>query len=676
MPTERGAATAFRRFAKAGVVSWLAAGCATFVVFYGVWTIISNIEIVASRTFRELSWLALAAPILSVFVLVYVFRSANDKPLESAAPLANTDSDPEDRHAIVYVLVGACLAALYAFAGLYVVFWVLAILCLGQAYWRGRRSPAPQFVMASNSRWNTVTFVVALIAALLATLFINRPNPDQTLSIHMAASVLDHPTTPMYLVDTMHGIPGAYLLPTYRVESFEPLAALTTQAFGLGEPVWAFHLVLAPIFTIFSVCAAALLLSRLLPRWWGWGALALVSVLLLLRGTYTSYGNFAFLRMFEGKSPFVTALVPLIAVFAMDFVDRPSPGTWILLALAQVSAVGLTANALYAAPMAAGLALVASWRPSWRATRRIGVGLLASIYPVTLAVILRATIIHDGLKLEDFQQLIPIDMAARLVLGNGFTLWLWLLALLSGWSVLRDRSLRHWTLAVCLGFMLLNMNPYLDKYWGQYVTAKYLTWRLLWPVPLPIFLAAFVVQGVRGIASPHLARKGLAVVVALACAATLAIAKPWVDPIVSGQLRLGRKVPHAEYDVAAQLNRLAGSEVPVLAPENVAEWIPTFRHNAYAVVARLHYTEGLMVLFAGRVDEENLRQRLILGQYVDGTSPDNLQAELTLQHWLAQQQVGVVAVPEDFARMSQIAQILEKAGLVRSKYMGYIIYSH
>jgi hypothetical protein len=153
------------------------------------------------------------------------------------------------------------------------------------------------------------------------------------------------------------------------------------------------------------------------------------------------------------------------------------------------------------------------------------------------------------------------------------------------------------------------------------------------------------------------------------------IGRPWVDPALRPALQFGLKVPRPDYDVAARLNQIAGAGKNVLAPENISAWIPTFRGHAYPLVARAEYTEGLIAVFANRVDAADLGQRLALSSYLSGSSKDNALAERLLQRWLEQKQLFAVAVPDAFGRMSEINRILHGAGWAKSEYLGYAIYS-
>jgi len=78
-------------------------------------------------------------------------------------------------------------------------------------------------------------------------------------------------------------------------------------------PITIAHVVFPPVFSVLSILAGALLLRFVAEAM----ALALIIlvVLVILGETHHSYGNFAFVRMHQGKAVLVTLMVPLIFFF-------------------------------------------------------------------------------------------------------------------------------------------------------------------------------------------------------------------------------------------------------------------------------------------------------------------------------------------------------------------------
>jgi hypothetical protein len=324
--------------------------------------------------------------------------------------------------------------------------------------------------------------------------------------------------------------------------------------------------------------------------------------------------------------------------------------------------------------MAAGLALAACWRPSVEATRRVAIGLTSAIYPVAVGLIIRAAFYREGLVagLESFEEPVPIHTAVRLVLGDGVTLWLWLLALIGAWCVVRDPVVRRWILAFSLGFMLIAMNPFLGSVWGSNVTAQYLTWRLLWVTPLPVFLTVFVIEALGVSSEKGWARRVVTLFVVSAVAVALVADQPWTDSL-SVSVRLGIKVPQPDYAVAELLSEVAGKGRPVLAPERVSIWVPTLRDHAYPLVARRHYSKGIVAVFGERVDAQDLRERLALLDYITGEAYEE-DAPALMERWLRDNKIEAIAAPLDHPQLGILSTMIQEAGFTGSEYMGYMIF--
>ncbi len=324
--------------------------------------------------------------------------------------------------------------------------------------------------------------------------------------------------------------------------------------------------------------------------------------------------------------------------------------------------------------MAAALALVACWRPAWNETHRFGWGLLASGYPLIISLIIKAAVHREGLQIENFGTLLPIDQATVKVLGDGFTLWLWLMTLTSAWCLLKDRACRRWVLGFLLGFMLTCINPFLDEFWGGHVTAKYLVWRLLWVVPLPVFLALLVTEALAGGWQKSWAQRGICCFMALVIILMYVRDNPLQDQKYHHiELKPGLKVKQPYYDVAKRVTQMATKGTPVLVPYPVALWVPTFRQHPYPPVARRHYTEGVLAVFASWVDTRELRERLALYDYISGKSYNERSGAL-LERWLREKKIAVVAVPRNHKGLSELSRILHKAEFVPSEYLGHVIF--
>ena len=195
---------------------------------------------------------------------------------------------------------------------------------------------------------------------------------DDTFYLNMAVAVVDYPHQALLSLNNLHGPASDTLalqkmFAPYRVHSFEVLGGLISRLTGI-EAVRVIHLGLAPLFGWLAPFAIARLLRLLAPRDWLIALLAVV-IFYCIEGTASrGYANHAFVRMFNGKSALLTLAVPLICAHGLRFGARPSMRALAMLALAQITAVGLSSTALWLAPTLAMIA-VAAGTPSLRRCR-------------------------------------------------------------------------------------------------------------------------------------------------------------------------------------------------------------------------------------------------------------------------------------------------------------------
>ena len=142
--------------------------------------------------------------------------------------------------------------------------------------------------------------------------------------------------------DTMHGIPGLKLLdPVYRVHSYELWNGMLAYLTGIPAIYW-FHWVSASTAAVLVALAHARLLRLVMPRLWPWAVVTVLFVVIAVGETHRWYGNFAFVRLWQGKAIFLYVFAPLVAAYAIEFALRPSRRGWLLLASAQIAHICAT----------------------------------------------------------------------------------------------------------------------------------------------------------------------------------------------------------------------------------------------------------------------------------------------------------------------------------------------
>jgi hypothetical protein len=595
----------------------------TAVLPFAIWTIYVHLMTATQASFAALLHWAPLVALAAVAVMAGWFRPARatKHPGPGAAGsevVAGKLAIPGTRESRVraFPLVVLALAAVWIglfTAGMpYQVFWWVALFAMGWAWlWhlRGTTRAAPCGTIGRP--WAAWIVVLVAVAAICATLFVSRPDPDDALHLSIPSTLQRFPHQPVLLHDTLYRLPDAPILtPFYRLNSYDVLIGLLARITGIDLHVIA-YLVLPSLVAAFCVLAWVFLLRRIVPARWPMVLVILFLVVLALGEAHRAYGNFAFVRLFQGKAILATGLVPVIAGSALLFARGGGVRYWILLFAAQVAALGSAATALFVAPAAAALGLAGGWSPNATSSRRFVLGLLASTY-VFAAAWAMTSATHGG---EGFVSSNPV-LSVPAMLENTWGWWstrLLLVALLAAWAFVRDPVGARYLSAGAFFFLLAVLNPYTCRFVADHFVGVYTYWRLAWALPLPFFLALVLDGMVRR--AWKIRPKALAVSLC-AMVAGLAITFGWHF----GTLRSGNRVTlgvpalkvfAVEYPVARQVADEVPEKGVVLAPELVALWLPTFVVHPQLLGVRIAYlTQGFAPAEAAR--------RAALMRYVAG----------------------------------------------------------
>ena len=495
----------------------------------------------------------------------------------------------------------------------YLVFWWVALLAAGGAWmWnlRGESHPAADSHAGKHAAWIVLLVVVA---AVCTTLVASRPDADDAFYRSISATLLRYPQQPVLLHDTLYRLPDVpILLQFYRLSSYDVLVGTIARITGVDHLVVA-YLILPSVFAAFCVLAWAYLLRHIVPKRWPSTLLILFLCVLALGETHRAYGNFAFVRLFQGKAMLVTVMVPVVAGSAWLFARHGGLRHWLLLFAAQVAALGVSASALFVAPAAAALGLAGGWSANAAGSRRFVAGMLASVY-VFGAGWAMASVTHGGQALVSSS---PMPVVPQ-ILDDTWGWWstkLLLVALLTAWAFVGNPVRARYLSAGAFFFLLAVLNPYTVRIVADHFVGVRTYWRLTWALPLPFFLAVLldgVIERASGMRSRALA--------ACVCMALVgcAVAFGWrfgtlrsANAVTLGLP--GLKVDPVEYRVAARIAKDVPEAGVVLAPEAVSIWLPSFVvHPELLGVRELYLTRVFSMDDAAR---RSLLMRYVGGQH-------------------------------------------------------------
>lgn len=592
--------------------------CDGVCLYFALWTLCCHAVVAAGGTLVALIVLY-AVALAVVLALRFRFGAGGAEPAW-VLPAEPRPSRPRPAVwrwilPVAGVAIGLGIASSFARSGDVVRLWWQSVALLGVAaaaiLLRDKPRASPP---RSGPRLEGLLWLLAFACATV-TLVSHRPDGDDAFYVNLAVAAADRPHWALLSTDTLHGIPGLSLqLPIYRVHSYELWNGALSYLSGIPA-IYCFHWLSAAVAALLVPFAYARLLRLLTPRQWLWGVAAVILVLVAAGETHRWYGNFAFVRMWQGKSILLSVFLPLIYAYGLRFALRPTRRGWLLLAAAQIAAVGCSSTAIWVAPMSAFLALVCGLRPSWRSLRIFAAGALASAY-----VLLTGWLMKSGAE-EVFGLASPdrggpgdeLGQALEIVLGDGRLQLFALAAVLVAWAVCARGLARRFALILPLAVLLFVLNPYFDRWLTVNLTGPSY-WRTLWALPIPLLMAWVLTSPLR------LDRARWRWAARVACLLLLATYTVWI-PRYGGlssenRVRLGRpelKVPQPAYRWAAALNRAVPPGSYVVAPPMISAWVATFHHHAYALRVRRYLRSKMFD------DPDNLRRRRDMIAYVAGT---------------------------------------------------------
>jgi len=595
--------------------------CDTVVVTFALWTVSCHAIVAAGRALIAL--LVLFAVVLAAALWLrrrWVGTPSVPETIGVAAPVG----PPLWRLRIAGLVFGVAAALWFAVRPDVVRLWWMAVISLGVAAVVVYRMNGTRLVLPQHDRSSEGLLWLLAAAAVVVTLISHRPDTDDAFYIDVAVATADIPQLALLSVDTMHGIPDLPIhLPVYRVDSYELLNGAIAYVTGIPA-IYAFHWVSAAFAALLVPLVHARLFRILTPRRWLAATATLVFVLIAAGETHRWYGNFSFVRMWQGKGIFLFVFMPLVFVYALRFAVRPNLRDWAMLTAAQIAAVGCSSSALWVAPVGAVMALCSAVRPSVEGVKRVLVGGLASVYVLGAAWIVSTTVegrfVFPGTAGAGAAGVPMLYDALVTVLGDARLLIFGIAVLLTSWVFVPAGLARRFALICPLVALLGLLNPYLAPWVPPHITGPSY-WRAMWGLPLPIMMTLVLTSPLNvGDGRSRLAMRRTVWVLLLA-AFTLLVPR-YSGLSAENGVRLGwpaLKVPPAAYQWAMDVNDSVPARSHVAVPSEIDPWIVTLHHHVYPILVR-----GYLHTVPKRLSWEELRARMAVRRFLD--SPELVEA--------------------------------------------------
>jgi Family of unknown function (DUF6077) len=462
--------------------------------------------------------------------------------------------------------------------------WVPTVAAAaGAAALTFRRSSTAAAETSERTELGTAPALTWAVGLATLSLFLVRPDADDTYYVRLSTWVAAHGTFPLRDVLFSDEAFPAIIFPP--VSSFEGLVGAVARWTDVSAPTL-LYLVVTPAASALAVLA----LWRLLRSWglWSTGLALSVSLAFLLFAAQDNLtpGNFFIGRLWQGKVIFAAILVPLLFVLLKADVERPTWRRLVLLAAAGTAAVGLTSSAAFVVPVLAAGCLL----PFARGRPRTA----AVAYAATAAYPLGTLLLTAALGSRRAAEHTAVDAFApelfSFFLGEGVVALLAVLALLLAPRLIPSVQGAQMTAMTVLVVVCLFFPPVVSAAFDLTGLGR-VFWRWTWAIPTAALVGVLATQALAQMRPAALrALPAAAVVAALilagtpvwsrAAGTTIAEAPAWKRH--PSDVRMARRI------VAA-----ARPGDVILAPEPLSQTI-LFTSNAVTTVSpRYVYTEAL-----------------------------------------------------------------------------------
>jgi hypothetical protein len=608
-----------------------------FMACFAGWTLAANVVVLAGGTLNELM---LYGPLGALLVIgLFLALPSQSRMMFIAAPVVLSWRRLPNRP---WMFTAAALLAVLSLKVSWVCFWSLSVLILTAYFFS---SVGIDVKIEASSPRDAVTprqraiLLVTVLAAAIFTLWISRSDADDAFYVGLAAFTNGHSSVALMSQDPMHGEPNWPLIfPSYRFTSYELLMAVIAHVLGIRAMDVAYR-VLPPLAAGFVVVSTCFLARELSPK--RWLAIGLVTLLLglILGECHRGAANFMFIRLFQGKAVYLSALLPLLYALVFRYArGNQSPRDILLLGCTEVAAIGISNFAMLAAPMAAGTAvfavLVALPRSAYRRMLPLVLVLL-----IPLPYLVYVAIFSSGTQVGG--QVESAETVWRTVFGPQQQ-YLVALLLLIGPAFAKDTRERIWLCAPPFLLLAIFLNPFLSGFISRYVTMAPVYWRVTWCLPVLTYLAwslCLVFDRVIGHFTIRHPTAWLAplLVLLLFASARFNVLRPTNS--VEWHFA-GWKVPSPELTVAQAVNRLAPANTSVAAPEAVSSIMALFEQHPRLVSVRDSYLDML----APSIGPTGYRARKRILDFVSGRGQADAK---NLSSALAQLDTSVMVLPAD-----------------------------
>ncbi|MEM7761026.1 MAG: DUF6077 domain-containing protein [Cyanobacteria bacterium P01_A01_bin.40] len=637
------------------------------ILSFGLWTLGTSIAVVTNSS------LFVATVITAVLTVLFwwLWQKLPDQQTKKQIK-EYKESDSGLNYTplrIGLIAVGVSLFCFWIYQRDFYYLWLSSLIILTTQVFYLRRSGSVNYIESIESaakHSEKLIWFLAMVGAFVA-LIAHRPDSDDSYYLNQAAVVANGffqaiPTH--FTIFPGSDIPAPY--PSWIFISYHYLIGLLSWLLHL-EPLAVSAYVLTPVLSLLVILAYSVLLKTLLPKGWSL-ALAGLTGFMLIDGTAPFFfSNFAFVRIWQGKSVLLHVIRPVLITYGLWFGVRGGAKNWIRLTLAQTTAVGLSSLGIWISPVVACVSIFTAMLGTRFSPTRFGLGILTCFYPVIIGIYaLQGS--HESLS-----QLFSEPELNQILLnyfGSFKAEVFWFGMMLISAYFAPNLKARWFFSTYSLAILLTFLNPYFTIYIAKYITSSIVFWRVMWLLPLVIMGAAslcvsfttkFEYERIVTIIWSIILVLGYAIIVpgnyVLSKANRVTVSQPFV------------KVRRERYKVGRFLTDSLPPGSSVIAPEEISWFLPTFKDFLYPLAPKRIIIDTVFRKQQRKLDE--FHKRLYVTDYTEGLRP--VDSEYLLQV-IEEFQVRGIVTTRNTANHQQLSSILTQDGFKLVQFREYDVW--
>ena len=275
------------------------------VCFLGSWAVYCYAMMLSASSFSGLKTWSFVPVVIALGVWAVCMGKLVTADVGQASGVTAPVFTSSSNSGLVWALlvVAVFVVTMHIFDIHYWSVWIL-LLCASILVFRTVLISPAMYSELSVSRSNLqrVGIGTLILFGIILVAVTHRPDPDDAQYLNFVVTAMDFPFESLFSHSGLWQDPNVPLESAiYRFHTYELLVAALSDVFGIDHKT-VYYLILAPIFGGIAILVHWRLAQYLLPQYAFLVLLTWLFLVLVLGDSHREFGNFAFVRLYQGKA--------------------------------------------------------------------------------------------------------------------------------------------------------------------------------------------------------------------------------------------------------------------------------------------------------------------------------------------------------------------------------------